>query len=236
MLNIYCIFSCKCRYKDDVYDRLWSPLEADNWTPLNSTLTEKNISENGFVVPFAVMRTAYTQDSNMGIYWDRLNTSSRYFFFIHLAELEKLETNQTREFDIYIHGQSWLDGPVRPGYITNTVHSTRGIVPNNEGKIEIWFNSTNNATLPPLVNALEVYRLQSNSRQDTYEIDGINTFFNEKKKIIFIFIIVGLPNQIIFIFIFAFLVDIDMISECYLEYQDRVCVEDSELARRSLFT
>ncbi|PON46763.1 Malectin-like carbohydrate-binding protein [Trema orientale] len=43
--------------------------------------------------------------------------------------------------------------------------------PDSEGKITVWFNNTENSTLPPLVNALEVYQLKDTSGQETYQTD-----------------------------------------------------------------
>ena len=107
----------------------------------------------------------------MGLYWDRLNTTSRYFIYMHFAELLKLEKNQTREFNVYRNGELRYQRLVPDNY-TTTLYNTEGTLPNSEGRIEIWLNSTSNATLPPLINALEIYQMQDNSGQETYETDG----------------------------------------------------------------
>ncbi|EXB74616.1 hypothetical protein L484_026313 [Morus notabilis] len=163
------------RYRDDVYDRLWSPLETDKWTPTNTSLGVNNISDSGYGLPLTVMSTAYTRNNSiryMGIWWT-LDRNLRYFFYLHFAELVKLQMNESREFNIYMNGDLWYDIPLIPTYlVADTLCGTKGSKPDHEGKIEIWFNATENSTLPPLVNALEYYALQKNSRQETYEKDA----------------------------------------------------------------
>lgn len=109
----------------------------------------------------------------MGIWW-KLDRNFRYFFYLHFAELVKLHMNESREFNIYMNGDLWYGIPLIPTYlVTDTLYSTKGSKPDNEGKIQIGFNATENSTLPPLVNALEYYALQKNSGQETYEKDGM---------------------------------------------------------------
>uniref|UniRef100_A0A803NZA6 non-specific serine/threonine protein kinase n=1 Tax=Cannabis sativa TaxID=3483 RepID=A0A803NZA6_CANSA len=179
------------RYKDDVYDRLWSPLKTEVWKPINVSLTDENaISTNIFEPPSAVMSTAYTRNNSisyMGLNWKNLNTSSRYLFFMHFAELKKLKNNQTREFDIFINGNLWFES-LAPLYLKqNTIYSSKGKFPDIEGNIQIWFNKTSNSTLPPLVNALEIYVLKEMLQQETEQTDvdailNIKTVYEVKKN------------------------------------------------------
>ncbi|PON84298.1 Malectin-like carbohydrate-binding domain containing protein [Trema orientale] len=163
------------RYKDDAYDRLWSPFDTIVWKPLSASLMNDTISENSFNVPSTVMSTASTKNRSigfMGIHWESLNTSTRYFFYMHFAELEKLRRNEYREFNISINGNLWY-GALVPEYLsTITIFSVHGTKPDSEGKITVWFNNTENSTLPPLVNALEVYQLKDTSVQETYQTDA----------------------------------------------------------------
>lgn len=164
------------RYKDDVYDRLWSPFQTDIWKPLNTSLkNDTSISKNGYGVPFAVINTAYTRNRStgyMGIYWSFTNSNFKFFFYMHFAELAKIKKNQSRVFNIYINGRLWY-GPFSPPYLReSTIYSTTAMKTDSEGKMTIWFNKTRNSTLPPLVNAMEIYILKEFLDQETNQTDG----------------------------------------------------------------
>ena len=168
------------RYADDIYDRIWTSLTEDKWKPsINIPLSyEKSLSKGEFVLPFTVMSTAYTGNKTNnylnGIdFWD-LNKTSSYCFYMHFAELEKLEKNQSRQFNIYVNNDWWF-GPVNLDYLsTHTIRSGRRCErADSMGKISIWLQNTDNATLPPLINALEVYERMEFSQQETNQTDGI---------------------------------------------------------------
>ncbi|GMN37082.1 hypothetical protein TIFTF001_006526 [Ficus carica] len=164
------------RYKDDVYDRLWSPFYADIWRPLNISFKDENsISKNVYGAPFTVMSTAYTRNrstSYMGIHWNSSQSTFKYYFYMHFVELEKLGNKQSREFNIYINGKLWY-GPFAPAYLNeSTIYSTSGITPDSEGKVMVLLNKTENSTLPPLMNAMEVYVLKELLDQETNQTDA----------------------------------------------------------------
>ncbi|PON46759.1 Malectin-like carbohydrate-binding domain containing protein, partial [Trema orientale] len=94
---------------------------------------------------------------DMGIYYDsdQLDRTTTYYFYMHFAELEKLQKNQHREFDIDINYSEFFYKSLDPDYLdTITIFSENGTKPHGEGEIQIWFNSTENSTLPLLINAL----------------------------------------------------------------------------------
>ncbi|XP_030491454.2 putative leucine-rich repeat receptor-like serine/threonine-protein kinase At2g19230 isoform X1 [Cannabis sativa] len=149
------------RYKDDEYDRLWSPQFADEWSPnLNiSTSNEDSIKNDDYLLPFTVMSNAYTQSegNNINLIWTNLTKSSNYLFYMYIAELQNLGANQSREFNIYINGDFW-SGPVSPEYLkTTTLNIPKASKPDDQGNLNIWLNSTDTSTLPPLINALDIY-------------------------------------------------------------------------------
>ncbi|XP_024022495.1 putative leucine-rich repeat receptor-like serine/threonine-protein kinase At2g19230 [Morus notabilis] len=162
------------RYKDDMYSRVWSPLV---WKPVitTSSSNENSISNNSYQIPFTVMNTAYTGNKTtryLYINWKKLNSSATYFFYMHFAELEKLQANQSREFNIYINGAVWY-GPFVPRYLSAfTIYSDPGSKTDSEGTFNIWLNSTDDSTLPPLINALEMYVLREFSQQTTSQADA----------------------------------------------------------------
>ncbi|KAL5547997.1 hypothetical protein UlMin_003228 [Ulmus minor] len=162
------------RYKDDPFDRFWSPFYVDIWKPLNTTEVFNSSDLNPCMLPFDVKRTAFTPNvssASMEITLNKLKTTSRYFFFMHFAELQKLRKNQTREFNISINGDLWY-GPLVPLYLdVTTIRSKYGDRPDSEGNIRIVFNQTQNSTLPPLINAMESFILKKFSGKMTNQED-----------------------------------------------------------------
>lgn len=155
---------------------MWTPdNDSDGvWVPISTP--ENSISKNKHQPPYSVMRNAFTLGSlaNMTISWFELNSTFRYYFSMHFAELKKLQDNQYRAFTIYINEESFWDEPFVPEYLdTFTIYSNIGSKPDTEGKIEVWFKPTENSTLPPLINALEIYVIKELSQQETNPADGM---------------------------------------------------------------
>ncbi|KAA8541719.1 hypothetical protein F0562_022871 [Nyssa sinensis] len=158
------------RYGNDVYDRIWKPLVYDNTTSLQTDLT---IEPNRFQPPSIVMSTALTPiaaHDPLSFTWESNNSTDRYYFYMHFAELQ---ANQTREFNIYLNGELWFDEPVVPRYLhTTTIYSR---LPLNHQKYEFSLNQTNNSILPPIINAIEIYNVTQllNSQTNDNDVDAI---------------------------------------------------------------
>ena len=156
---------------------MWEPL---GWTPfISGHFTDENsISKNDYEVPFTVLNTAYIESMSsrsLEIFWKTFDSTNGYFLYFHFMELEKLQANQSRQFNISINGKLVYgrNGPVVPKYLTQTtIYSTEAM--RFEGKLEIWLNSTGNSTLPPLINAMEVYNVKNFTGQETNQNDGIH--------------------------------------------------------------
>ena len=135
------------------------------------------MTKNTYAVPNAVMSTAYTRNINtsfMGIQWRQLNSPSKYFFYMHFAELARLGKNESREFNIFINDKLWF-GTFSPSYLAHdTIYSGSGIKPDSDGMITVWLNKTTNSTLPPLLNAIEIYVLKELSQLQTNQSDGMS--------------------------------------------------------------
>lgn len=164
-----------CRYKDDIYDRLWRPITTNVWSPLKaSSKDKKNITLNDYAVPVSVLSTAYSKNrtsNTMFVSWSQLNIDSRYLFFFHFAELVKLRKNETREFDILINGAVWYER-LSPAFLDcSTIYSVKG-KKFIDGNIEVALNRTGNSTLAPLINAIEIYELKDLPQLQTNESDG----------------------------------------------------------------
>ncbi|XP_024969864.1 putative leucine-rich repeat receptor-like protein kinase At2g19210 [Cynara cardunculus var. scolymus] len=161
------------RYKADEYDRLWSPI---NWPNSTFLYTLDKVSTGLFTTidpPSEVMSTAitprYPKDS-FNIAWNPDNTTDKFFMYMHFAEIEILKQNQTREFNIYLNGNLSY-GPFSPlNHTTTTIYSTEPEIVAPSYTLAI--NKTKNSTLPPIINALELYTLKHLPQRQTDDQDA----------------------------------------------------------------
>ncbi|KAK7837759.1 putative lrr receptor-like serine/threonine-protein kinase [Quercus suber] len=166
------------RYKDDVIDRLWSPFGASLWRNI-STIQTVDSSYNSYQLPSVVMSTAVTPlttNDSIGLYWSPDNATSQYYFYMHFAEIEKLQANQSREFNIFLNGKLWYEA-LSPSYLAATTIFSRTYrtKPDNETYFQIWINKTETSTLPPLLNAIEIYTVNQllQAQTDQKDVDSI---------------------------------------------------------------
>ncbi|XVE51996.1 hypothetical protein DITRI_Ditri02bG0084800 [Diplodiscus trichospermus] len=122
-----------------------------------------------------VMRTAATPrnaSQPLDFFFDFANPISRFYVYMHFVEFEKLQANQSREFDIYLNGELWF-GPFSPIYLHESViYSVTSL---KAGTNQFSFNKTQNSTLPPILNAIEVYSENDllQSQTNTRDVDAI---------------------------------------------------------------
>ncbi|CAH1429666.1 unnamed protein product [Lactuca virosa] len=161
------------RYKDDKYDRLWSPISWANSTYL---YTFDKVSAFLFTTidpPSAVMSTAITPRYPMESFrigWTPDNATDKFLIYTHFAEIEILKKNQTRQFNIYLNGSLWYGNFSPKNHTTTTIYSTEPeiVVPT----YTLTINKTKNSTLPPIINALEVYVLKQLPQRQTNDRDA----------------------------------------------------------------
>ncbi|XP_076950199.1 putative LRR receptor-like serine/threonine-protein kinase At1g05700 [Bidens hawaiensis] len=158
----------RVRYVDDKYDRTWY-----RWTVRGTRVakTFDTISPRYFKVPSKVMSTAITPTiSTNDIYLTFDATiNEKYFFYLHFAEVEILKSNETREFNIYLDEEFWY-GPLSPS--TNTISIESKLPRTGSSSYTFKINKTLSSTLPPLVNAMEIYRVKQFQRQQTDDQDA----------------------------------------------------------------
>uniref|UniRef100_A0A0D2ZXX6 Malectin-like domain-containing protein n=1 Tax=Brassica oleracea var. oleracea TaxID=109376 RepID=A0A0D2ZXX6_BRAOL len=93
------ISNISVRYKDDAYDRLWTPRQFENFTTLNTSLSIDQTSSNCLQPPLIVMRTANAprraiQYINMLL--EPKDPKGKFYIYMHFAEIVKLQRNETR--------------------------------------------------------------------------------------------------------------------------------------------
>jgi hypothetical protein len=165
------------RYPLDPHDRIWSTHDTiPSWTEISGTSIVENYLTDAYDVPSAVMQTALTpiNGSRIDLSWEpsdpSVNISSRYFFVFYFAELENVPSNALRQFDIIANNDTWNTQPYTPRFLfadsfSGTVHAL--------AKYNIAIVATKNATLPPILNAMEMYLTKPISDIATDPGDGM---------------------------------------------------------------
>ncbi|KAF3955880.1 hypothetical protein CMV_018950 [Castanea mollissima] len=144
------------RYKDDVYDRIWWPISYYRWTELNTNLDIKQF--NDYRLPSSVMTTAATPkiaNSSLDISVTAGNDTTQCYFYMHFSEVEKLQANQSRVINISLNGNQWY-GPFSPEYLSSTTIYSKNF---STGDQHVSIYKTESSTLPPILNAFEVYKV-----------------------------------------------------------------------------
>lgn len=85
--------------------------------------------------------------------------------------MQTLHRNQTREFDIYLNGDLWSDYSIRPSNLTTRTISSAS-PEKGASKYEILIQKTNRSTLPPIINAAELYAVKQFLHLQTDDEDG----------------------------------------------------------------
>ncbi|XP_050119800.1 probable LRR receptor-like serine/threonine-protein kinase At4g29180 isoform X10 [Malus sylvestris] len=173
------------RYGDDVYDRIWSRHSSPSWDPV-STSSSITTYENGYRVPLEVIRTAATPQNAsepLDLYWNTTDMNAQFYVFMYFAEVEKLGKNQSRKFNISLNG-SPLFGPFTPRYLQADVISNSRVLVGKDHEISL--HKTEDSSLPPILNAVEVFQVMQLVESPTYgedadAIKNVKTTYQIKK-------------------------------------------------------
>ncbi|GAU24786.1 hypothetical protein TSUD_356160 [Trifolium subterraneum] len=172
------------RYQADVYDRIWEPYElSSDWRQLSISLNNDELVQNDYKPAAIVMSTAVTpvnESAPLQFHWDADNVNDKYYIYMHFTEVEKLAGNETRAFNITLNGDFFY-GPVVPKYReAHTVYSTSSKTGSKRYRLSLF--KTENSTLPPILNAIEIYKVLDFSQSETLQDDG--KFFFEARMMV----------------------------------------------------
>ncbi|CDP05358.1 unnamed protein product [Coffea canephora] len=159
------------RYPDDIFDRRWLPYPTpSNWAELNTSLPVA--VNNNYQPPAVAMQTAVTPQnaSNaLKFFWRPPDPTVQFYVYLHFAEVVNLQSNETRAFYVNLKDEHWYNGIVVPKYLAlETIYATGG---GTKASFDYSLVRTENSTLPPLINALEVYSVKHFLQSQTNEID-----------------------------------------------------------------
>ncbi|OMO66489.1 hypothetical protein COLO4_30543 [Corchorus olitorius] len=162
------------RFNEDIYDRGWWPYQTTDWKQITTSSTIE-FGKNDYQPPLLAMKTACVPaNASQPLYFliNSTNPIDQYYLYMHFAEIETLKANQSREFNISINGQLFY-GPYSPKYlISDSIYSTVAL-----GGGLITIERTKNSSLPPIVNAIEIYVVKEFLELQTAdtEVDAIIT-------------------------------------------------------------
>ncbi|XP_078169128.1 putative leucine-rich repeat receptor-like protein kinase At2g19210 isoform X2 [Carex rostrata] len=160
------------RYPDDPHDRMWKPWSnVPFWTELTTTSHIQNVDNDFFEVPSAVLQTAVTpvNSSKLELFWevDPLDDNPGYLVNLHFSELMNI-TNAKREFNITVNDVKWLTffpdyGHANAVYMDIPIRGFR--------RYNLTLTATKNSTLPPILNAVELFIVLPISDAPTGSVD-----------------------------------------------------------------
>lgn len=155
-----------------MYDRRWVPFSYPKWAQITTPITIDEDRYNDYQPPSLVMRSAATpKNESEPLIIDLIpaDSTSKFYMYMHFAELEELPANHSRQFNISVNGNH-LYGPVVPSYLhTTTTYTTSALTGE---KFQFSIHKTENSTLPPILNAIEFYLVQDFSQTETEQADG----------------------------------------------------------------
>ncbi|GLT72543.1 hypothetical protein SLA2020_444680 [Shorea laevis] len=166
------------RYPYDVYDRVWMGIFSSYFksTDISTSLTIDSQYHNDYQPPSVVMSTAVTPVNGSGpieFSWDSDALTTEYYVYMHFAEIVKLQANQSRSFNITLNGKNWY-GPFSPAYLSTTsLYSPSAL--SGAATYDFSILKTENSTLPPIVNAIEIYSVKYllQSESDQGDVDAM---------------------------------------------------------------
>ncbi|KAJ1689491.1 hypothetical protein LUZ63_013646 [Rhynchospora breviuscula] len=130
---------------------------ATSWTAISTT---SNIDGFKFEVPSLVQQTAAVPSSANGsieITWSASSESTIFYVVLHFAEIQVVQNNSVREFNVYYsNGEPVFDDPISVDYL---VTSYAWYIETGYTDYNMTLKRTARATLPPIINAFELYEV-----------------------------------------------------------------------------
>lgn len=152
---------------------------ANSWTQVTTNLNVN--SSNLYELPKGVMSTGVTPlnpNATLNITWTIEPSTTKFYSYMHFAELQTLRANDTREFNITMNGKISY-GPYSPKPLkTQTIFD---ITPEqcDGGACLLQLLKTSKSTLPPLLNAIEAFTVIDFPQMETNEDEGMSIYIPE---------------------------------------------------------
>lgn len=164
------------RYPNDVNDRKWYPFfDSKEWTEVTTDLNVN--TSNGYAPPQTVMASASTPISTFwpwNFTWSLPSSTTQFYVYLHFAEIQTLKPLDTREFKVTINGKLSYERYSPRILATETIFFSQPQQCDG-GKCILELTKTPKSTLPPLINALELFTVIDFPQLETNQDDGMST-------------------------------------------------------------
>ena len=151
------------RFPEDVYDRQWIAYFQPEWTQISTTSDVDNI--NDYDPPKDALATAArptNASEPLTIKWTNSdNPNAQYYVYRHFSEIQDLQTNDTREFNMLWNGEVMSSNPIILKKLDISTIYSQSPRFCDEGKCIFQLIRTNRSTLPPLLMLLKSSQLSS---------------------------------------------------------------------------
>ncbi|XP_052156181.1 putative leucine-rich repeat receptor-like protein kinase At2g19210 [Oryza glaberrima] len=176
------------RYPDDPHDRIWMPwVSPSYWVEVSTTRPVQHTDEDVFDAPTKVMQTAIAPlnaSSNIEFAWvpytQPKDPAPGYITVMHFSELQLRSSNATRQFYINLNGNMVFSQGYTPAYLyADAIFNSNPFLRYPQYNISI--NATANSTLPPIINAIEVFSVFSTATVGTDGQDASAMMVSKEK-------------------------------------------------------
>ena len=117
--------------------------------------------------------TPINDSASLNFYWEPEDATSKYYIYMHFAEVVKLKANQSRSFNVLVNGEHWY-GPFAPEYLWTFIMYSKAASTSTGGRyVNFSLVKTENSTLPPIINAIEIYSVKNLLQSETDQEDGM---------------------------------------------------------------
>ncbi|XP_019056481.1 PREDICTED: probable LRR receptor-like serine/threonine-protein kinase At1g07550 isoform X3 [Tarenaya hassleriana] len=159
------------RYPQDVHDRIWFPYSQTDWTLINTTLNVKD--SDGYELPRAATVTAATPANAtepLTIIWSLDTPDDQVQVYLHFAEIQDLQANETREFSISESNKLYEEN-YSPKKLEMETQYNSLPAKCDGGVCRLKLVRTQRSTLPPSLNAIEVFSVIEFPQSETDQND-----------------------------------------------------------------
>ncbi|KEH18237.1 LRR receptor-like kinase plant [Medicago truncatula] len=163
------------RYKDDVYDRMWSCDQllyiTFDWYPmgLDESINMDNATNDTYKLPANVLKSA-AQPRNvtrtLGFVYTAYSSTAQYYVYLHFNEIEKLSDGKKRKINITFKNQPVPSKPIVLDYLKPVTLNIK-----IQGDVLFNISATSDSNAPPILNAYEIYKLITPLDSPTYAQD-----------------------------------------------------------------
>ncbi|CAL4891576.1 unnamed protein product [Urochloa decumbens] len=181
------------RYPFDPYDRLWQTYgDIAGWTNITTSGTVDVSGITSFDKPTVILESASTpvNATRMDFTWSSdpsINSDDTpYLLMLYFAELQRVSSYALRRFDILVDNVTWNGSHQHyiPKYLSAEVMKT---VVKGPGQHDFSLVATPDSTLPPILNAFEIYSVKTMNGVMTNDADAkammtIRTKYGLKKN------------------------------------------------------